>query len=506
MNGRLSYDKKAFRHLITVLAISLLGFGFLLRLFLHFNGISSAYKITLDDLVRGEILYPDGTSESFRGTTFPAVHKGTRLNLTIDHPPAAGNVIGADLCFFAANSCVEASCGDTLIWRQDQGPIEQGLMPCNQFYIIPLPDDYTEHPLTIRIESIDRSSYTNISMWISPGGHAIKSLLAGKEAAFLLLITLSVVSGFVTILISAICGMRKYVNPTLFLAWFCFFLVFWNIGSQGFLYILLDSFIASQGEYLALYLACIPLALYMAGTAKDKLMKTVFRGFAAFFVVFFLYVTVLNFSPMQASYNTTLLTLHTAIFLIIIAYFISVFRDRHRHRTIPQAIADYGFRICIAIGLLEFIRFTVVNNFGAPFGFMRQSLGPAAIAELVISMILSAGYSYAGELLEAAEKEQLRKLAYQDSLTGIPNRSACYLGLDDLQKNEVKDYTMLFLDLNFLKKANDCCSHEIGDKMLMLTAEAMRKAFEKRGFYGRWGGDEFLACVIGGKQAGVSRK
>ena len=30
----------------------------------------------------------------------------------------------------------------------------------------------------------------------------------------------------------------------------------------------------------------------------------------------------------------------------------------------------------------------------------------------------------------------------------------------------------------------------------------MRKAFEKRGFYGRWGGDEFLACVIGGKQAG----
>ena len=31
--------------------------------------------------------------------------------------------------------------------------------------------------------------------------------------------------------------------------------------------------------------------------------------------------------------------------------------------------------------------------------------------------------------------------------------------------------------------------------MLKLAAEAMTTAFENRGFYGRWGGDEFIACI-----------
>ncbi|MBR2794764.1 MAG: GGDEF domain-containing protein [Solobacterium sp.] len=497
-----STKKKTFRHLITILGISILGFGFLLRLFITFHGVQDNYKISLDDRVKGQILYPDGTGESFQGTSFPAVHQGSRLILTIEDPPELTDSLGADFCFFASNSLVEVSLEDTVIYTQDRTKIEQGLMPCKQFYVISLPPDYPHHKITADITAVDRSSFTEMSLWLSPGGHAAKNLLAGSESSFLLLITMAIVSGFAMILMSVVIVLTKRKNPTVFLAWFCFFLVFWNLGAQGFLFLLSDSFIASQGEYIALYLACIPLSLYMVFTIRSKVIKTIMKGFAAFFILFFLYVSYLNFSSIQASYNTTLMVLHAAIALLILAYFLSLFLDRHRHRSMSEAIADYGFRICVAIGALEFIRFNIVNNFGAPLEFMRDSFGPIAIAELVTSMILSAGFSYLTELLETVEKEQLRKLAYQDNLTGIPNRSACYLGLDDLEKNHVKDYTMLFLDLNFLKKANDTYGHEVGDRMLILTADCLKKAFEECGFYGRWGGDEFLACVPGTSEKG----
>ena len=109
-------EKKTFRHLITILGISILGFGFLLRLFITFHGVQDNYKISLDDRVKGQILYPDGTGESFQGTSFPAVHQGSRLILTIEDPPELTDSLGADFCFFVSNSLVEVSLGDTVIY------------------------------------------------------------------------------------------------------------------------------------------------------------------------------------------------------------------------------------------------------------------------------------------------------------------------------------------------------------------------------------------------------
>ena len=226
------------------------------------------------------------------------------------------------------------------------------------------------------------------------------------------------------------------------------------------------------------------------------------KGFAIFFTGFFLYATVLNFSPIRASYTTVLMPLHIAILFMVLTYCFSIYRDRGLKRDFAQKIAEYGFRLCIVLGMAEFLRFNIVNNFGTPFAFLRSSLGEVAIAELVMTMILSVGFSYATDLLEKVEKEQLRRLAYQDNLTGIPNRSACYVELDQLVQQHITDFSMLFLDLNFLKKANDTYGHDIGDKMLQLTAKAMKTAFEKRGFYGRWGGDEFIACIPGDASKG----
>ena len=55
---------------------------------------------------------------------------------------------------------------------------------------------------------------------------------------------------------------------------------------------------------------------------------------------------------------------------------------------------------------------------------------------------------------------------------------------------------MLFFDANGLKKANDEFGHAAGDTMLREVGQALARAMEKSGgFYGRYGGDEFAACV-----------
>ena len=50
-------------------------------------------------------------------------------------------------------------------------------------------------------------------------------------------------------------------------------------------------------------------------------------------------------------------------------------------------------------------------------------------------------------------------------------------------------------DVNNLKTANDQYSHEVGDKLICCSAKAISDAFDGKCFCGRYGGDEFIACI-----------
>ena len=94
------------------------------------------------------------------------------------------------------------------------------------------------------------------------------------------------------------------------------------------------------------------------------------------------------------------------------------------------------------------------------------------------------------------ERKQLAKIAYIDILTGIPNRLDVERRITTLKEDEVKKCAIIFFDSNDLKKANDEYGHEVGDALLINTGEALKNAMEGiDGFYGRYGGDEFIACV-----------
>ncbi|WP_226669523.1 diguanylate cyclase domain-containing protein [Metabacillus litoralis] len=93
-----------------------------------------------------------------------------------------------------------------------------------------------------------------------------------------------------------------------------------------------------------------------------------------------------------------------------------------------------------------------------------------------------------------SELGQMKRLAHNDSLTGLPNRIALYSFIDKKLENEKtgEKYLFLFLDLDGFKDVNDTFGHQAGDQLLKVVAARLKQFADKDDFVGRLGGDEFI--------------
>lgn len=102
-----------------------------------------------------------------------------------------------------------------------------------------------------------------------------------------------------------------------------------------------------------------------------------------------------------------------------------------------------------------------------------------------------------------ASEERIRHLSEHDFLTGLPNR---VLLLDRLQqaiasaRRNRSMLAVLFLDLDHFKNINDSLGHHIGDKLLQVVADRLKKCVRGNDTVSRQGGDEFVVMLtdIGG--------
>lgn len=99
------------------------------------------------------------------------------------------------------------------------------------------------------------------------------------------------------------------------------------------------------------------------------------------------------------------------------------------------------------------------------------------------------------DITKRKERERLiERLAYHDSLTGLPNRTLfTRLVSSELKKSE--EGALLLLDLDRFKMINETLGHHMGD--LMLKQVALRLQSTGNGIYARQSGDEFTAYYPG---------
>ncbi|MDP4145927.1 MAG: EAL domain-containing protein [Bacillota bacterium] len=96
------------------------------------------------------------------------------------------------------------------------------------------------------------------------------------------------------------------------------------------------------------------------------------------------------------------------------------------------------------------------------------------------------------------KEDRLKRLAFYDSLTGLPNRHHFMDNLNSSLELAAKDDAKLyvvFIDLDNFKKVNDCMGHYYGDILLKEVSNRFNQVITKSCFLGRLGGDEFAIII-----------
>lgn len=130
-------------------------------------------------------------------------------------------------------------------------------------------------------------------------------------------------------------------------------------------------------------------------------------------------------------------------------------------------------------------------SFPAKLGYLTLALALAVIAWRVWAR-------------RRAHAEQVRRLAYYDPLTGLPNRQRCLDAASEMISRAAaagEAVSFVYLDLDGFKRINDTFGHTVGDDVLRIVSQKLTQAISAHQiansqiFLSRFGGDEFVVLV-----------
>lgn len=92
----------------------------------------------------------------------------------------------------------------------------------------------------------------------------------------------------------------------------------------------------------------------------------------------------------------------------------------------------------------------------------------------------------------------MEQLAFQDTLTELPNRRAFLNKLEQLLNNPNEHrFAVMLLDLDGFKKINDTFGHEAGDILLKKVSGRLKNCVIEKDMVARLAGDEFTILLLG---------
>jgi diguanylate cyclase (GGDEF)-like protein len=126
-----------------------------------------------------------------------------------------------------------------------------------------------------------------------------------------------------------------------------------------------------------------------------------------------------------------------------------------------------------------------------------------AIAGVTLLAVLS---GLTAALINHDTTRELRRLAEQDHLTGLPNRGFISRMIDGSIASGCKSgFALFFIDLDRFKGINDQHGHLVGDYVLKQAAERLKNVVSKTAMVARAGGDEFIVLQAGGEPSTAKR-
>ena len=402
------------------------------------------------------------------------------------------NSTGQILTTRAAKYAIEVYVGERLLYRyNDHGQKRNDTVLSNEICFIPLPDKMEGRSLRIVYHA--EPGQTEIAVpEIRVGTWNATLLNICRQGAYSLIITLTLlILGLLTVILSVVVRYRggrqlRIINIGLFLL----FYGFWCLTDSP-LVQLLYSYNA-QITYLNFYffmLVPVPLLLYVRNTGEMRR----YRAFDAFFGVYALNIAVQTALALTGKYTLfqMLWVTHCLIISATVLGLTLLIRENRRKPSAEIRTCLWLFTTAAALCAVSIVLY-VFAEYGA-----YQALSQTGIL-LFVLILLSV---VAGELVQnlryRTEAEIYHQMAEEDKLTHLQNRRAFDLRMQgiELGTEHCANAALVFMDVNGLKRTNDCYGHDAGDRLVIAAARCAEEAFGGIGYCYRIGGDEFCAIL-----------
>jgi len=156
--------------------------------------------------------------------------------------------------------------------------------------------------------------------------------------------------------------------------------------------------------------------------------------------------------------------------------------------------ADYR-DAALALGLLACWSSPIRARDGSVIGsfafYFRVKRGPDALERQIVS---TCAHLCAIAIEHERVQSRNHRLAYFDTLTGLPNRTQFNEAYERATTSSVRDFGLMLLDIDNLKTVNDGMGHAVGDALIAAVGQRL-KAVAGEGLACRIGGDEFAVLL-----------
>lgn len=408
------------------------------------------------------------------------------------------------LCFRAKNVLFSVSVGGSVLYDFDpKYPSIYGKSTGMFVHYVSIPNKSDRVEVTIRYTNIynDSSCYFS-NMCIGTSGEYIRhefysNIPKASVSVFMFMI------GMILEVFAVILG--KYIGrsrtATIFLGIFATLAAVWT-ATETMIPQLVCMDPAAVHFINYMILITIPHSAIMFVSVLTENEKTPLVPIVCIITVSNLFLNIISTVTGGYDYHELLRLTHAVLFFTISCAFYMTVTSIIKKRTEKLFLRSMGgsFLVILIMGLIDLVRYSISKGNNDTAFFLRIGLlifvavmGIYTLRDLIV--LSNLGHKAA----------IMRKLAYNDALTGFNNRTAFAECEKDINDNMNGTIFFVQLDINDLKLVNDNYGHSEGDRHIIAASRVIRESFGRIGSCYRTGGDEFVAVIQGKNQDEIKK-
>ncbi len=450
-------------------------------------------KIKIDRFDQIMIHRKDDTVEYYNTNNFKKSTKGDVITAEFTLPEKPGN--GHYSLFSHEYNCeITISMEDEILFTYGQELTENGRETGHVFICADIPDNAWGKKITAQYKDVDYSNHLSLNPFeIYRTSEKEKYILNGSAIPYFIYVMFIAICIIILIPLIFLVRKNRYRLEGIVLMFFCLNTTLWGMGYQKMIFMTYgNSIIAGDIEYIGIFAIPASFSFFMYIISTSKFYKKIMLVISIVSSSYFIIATLLNYTTDNIHYCRTLGPVQFFIICGVIIMFFHYIRKKNL-----SSYQEKSIKVASSIFLI-FITLDFIIYFFNFFGYINISVAfaPFGLFSFLLIIFISYLMNIVDLMMTIKEHERLQKMAYTDGMTGISNRRSCFEFLEKLDSFK-GDYGIVFFDVNNLKTANDKYSHDVGDKLICCSASAISEAFDGDCFCGRYGGDEFIACITG---------